>query len=267
MPPPNKYESIRDQVLDLVDSLEVGALIPPERTLCERFDVSRMTLRRAVDDLVREGILVRQQGRGTFVAAPKITDQLEMTSFSEDMRRRGMVPGSRTLSLTKEAAGAPLGRRLEISPRDEVLRVRRLRLADGEPIAIEMLYVPVALVPGLTSRDLTETSFYGLLSERYGIVIHSGLQTIEPTVVSAEEGELLAVPEHSPAFLFERTSRSAEGVTVEFVRSIYRGDRYQLVVELQPPLRRPSVRRTARPAPVPAEGSTRDGATVTVPSP
>lgn len=235
MATPNKYESIRIQVLDLIRDLEVGAAIPPERTLCQRFGVSRMTLRRALDELAREGAVERHQGRGTFVGRRKIAQQLEMTSFSEDMRRRGFTPGSRTLSLATVSAGAPLGRRLQISPRTKVVRVRRLRLADGEPMAIETLHVPGDLVPGLTAQDLVDTSFYDLLAERYGLVIATGEQTVEPTVVNAQEAEELRVPEHSPAFLFERTSRALDGRVVEFVRSVYRGDRYRLQVELRPP--------------------------------
>lgn len=242
----NKYESIRDQVLDLVEDLETGSAIPPERELCTRFEVSRMTLRRAIDDLVREGYLDRQHGRGTFVAVPKIAQSLTMTSFSDDMRRRGFVPGSRTLSLRRVTAGARLGRRMETSPAAEMLQVRRLRLADGEPMALETLNVPAAKVPGLAAADLVDTSFYELLHDRYGITIAAGRQTIEPTVSYEEESELLGVPLHSPAFLFERTSRTADGAVIEFVRSVYRGDRYQLVVELLPSSTRST--RTKRPA-------------------
>lgn len=236
----NKYESIRDQVLDLVEGLPTGAAIPPERVLCDRLGVSRMTLRRAVDDLVREGFLDRQHGRGTFVAVPKIAQRLTMTSFSEDMRRRGLVPASRTLALTTVNAGAPLGRRLEVSPGAPVLQVRRLRLADGQPMAIETLHVPAQEVPDLTAADLTNASFYELLQSRYGIAVASGGQTIEPTVTTEQESELLGVPLHSPAFLFERTSRTDRGTVIEFVRSVYRGDRYQLAVELLPPRARSS---------------------------
>lgn len=230
----NKYESIRDEVLDLVESLPTGAAIPPERTLCDRLGVSRMTLRRAVDDLVREGFLERQHGRGTFVAVPRIAQPLTMTSFSEDMRRRGLVPASRTLSLTTMSAGAPLGRRLGLSPAATVVRIRRLRLADNHPMAIETLHIPAQEVPDLTADDLTDASFYELLRSRYGLVIAAGSQTIEPTVTNEEESGLLEVPLHSPAFLFERTSRTDRGTVVEFVRSLYRGDRYQLAVELLP---------------------------------
>ena len=253
MPVRNKYESVRDEVLGLVEHLEPGVAIPPERALCERFGVSRMTLRRAVDDLVLEGFLERQHGRGTFVAVPKIAQPLTMTSFSEDMRRRGFVPGSRTLSLARMSAGAPLGRRLEISPEDVVLQIRRLRLADDRPMAIETLHVPQGAVPGLTADDLDGTSFYELLQTRYDLVIASGRQTIEPTVTNEEEAELLGVPVHSPAFLFERTSRLVTGRVIEFVRSIYRGDRYQFEVELLPSRTRPA-RTGDRPVP-PVHGS------------
>ena len=105
-------------------------------------------------------------------------------------------------------------------------------------MAIETLHVRASLVPGLSADDLESHSFYTLLSDRYGIDIVGGLQTIEPTVTNEEESELLGVPLHSPAFLFERTTRSREGGIVEYVRSIYRGDRYRLVTELNRDVRR-----------------------------
>ena len=119
---------------------------------------------------------------------------------------------------------------------------KRLRLADGETMAIETLHVPNSLVPGLTGKDLETQSFYELLSERYGITIAGGIQQIEPTVTNEEESDALGVPLHSPAFLFERTSRSFDGKTVEFVRSIYRGDRYRLITELNQKQGRPRSR-------------------------
>jgi GntR family transcriptional regulator len=229
-----KQDEIRERVMELIESLDVGQAIPSERRLCEQLGVSRLTLRAALDDLVREGHLTRRHGSGTYVSRPKIAQPLTLTSFSEDMRRRGMVPGSRTLELAVMPAGARLGRRLQLSPEDQVVRVKRLRLADGEPMALEVLHVPAALVPGLTQADLENRSFYELMEERYGIHIASATQTIEPTVTSAEESEALGVPLHSPAFLFERTTLTVSGRPMEFVRSFYRGDRYQLVTELTP---------------------------------
>jgi GntR family transcriptional regulator len=229
-----KQDEIRERVMELIESLEVGQAIPSERRLCEQLGVSRLTLRAALDDLVREGHLTRRHGSGTFVSRPKIAQPLTLTSFSEDMRRRGMVPGSRTLELKVVPAGARLGRRLQLSPEEPVVRVKRLRLADGEPMALEVLHVPAALVPGLSQADLENRSFYELMEERYGVLISSATQTIEPTVTSAEESEALGVPLHSPAFLFERTTLTVSGRPMEFVRSFYRGDRYQLVTELTP---------------------------------
>ena len=235
-----KQTETRDRVLELIERLTVGQAIPSERQLSVDFGVSRLTVRAALDELVREGQLVRRRGSGTFVSEPKIAQQLTLTSFSEDMRRRGMVPDSRTIGLENVHAGPQVARGLNISPSDRVFQIRRLRLADGAPMAVETLHVPVSLVPGLTAAQLEHGSWYELLEERYGVVIAKGLQTIEPTVTNEEESELLSVPLHSPAFLFERTSRTREGQTVEFVRSIYRGDRYRLVAELSQ-RREPSV--------------------------
>jgi GntR family transcriptional regulator len=227
-----KQSQTREQVIDLIERAGVGGALPSERQLSVDLGVSRLTVRAALDELVREGYLVRRRGSGTFVREPKIAQELTMTSFSEEMRRRGMTPGSRTLSLQTTTAGAYLGRCLHVSPSEPVVVAKRLRLADGESMAIETLHVPESLVPGLEPKDLDGGSFYELLAERFGITIVGGIQTIEPTVTNEEESEALDVPLHSPAFLFERTTRSENDDIVEFVRSIYRGDRYRLVSEL-----------------------------------
>ena len=241
----SKQAFVRDTLLELVGGLEIGTAIPPERRLAAELGVSRPTLRAAIEELVREGLLLRRHGSGTYVAEPKIALPLTMTSFSEDMRQRGMRPGSHILSFEEQSAGAKLGARLRVSPADPVWAIRRLRLADGEPMALETLHVPAAVVPGLTREVLENSSFYDLLEREYGVVIANGTQTIEPTVTNEEESELLGVPLHSPAFLFERTSRSDDGETVEFVRSLYRGDRYRLVAELSQRRDRPTSVQTA----------------------
>ena len=227
-----KQSQTRRQVLDLIAPLGVGTAIPSERQLSADLGVSRLTVRAALDDLAREGHLVRRRGSGTYVQQPKIAQELTITSFSEDMRRRGMRPGSRTLSLERELAGARLGRLLHVSPSEQLLVIKRLRLADGETMAIETLHIAEALVPGLAAKDLAG-SFYALLEQRYGVAIVSGTQTIEATVTNEAESEALGVPLHSPAFLFERTSADAARRTVEFVHSAYRGDRYRIVTELR----------------------------------
>ena len=227
-----KQEDARERVVDLIETLGVGDAIPSERQLAKQFGISRLTVRAALDELVRDGYLDRRHGSGTYVTEPKIAQPLTLTSFSDDMRRRGMVPGSRILELTTTLAGARLAHALGVSPETRLFRVKRLRLADGKPMAMEVLHVAEALVPGLNRADFEDHSFYELLRDRYGITIASGTQAIEPTVTNEEESEVLGVPLHTPAFLFERTTRSESGRIVEFVRSIYRGDRYRLVADL-----------------------------------
>jgi GntR family transcriptional regulator len=239
-----KQSDTRDRVRDLIDELVVGDAIPSERQLSQDLGVSRLTVRAALEDLVREGYLVRRRGAGTFVSEPKIAQELTMSSFTDDIRSRGMTPGSRTLELRTVAAGARLGRILHVSPSEPVVVATRLRLADRESMAIETLHVRESLIPGLAKADLEDGSFYALLRERYGITIVGGHQTIEPTVTNEDESAALGVPLHSPAFLFERVTRSEQDEIVEFVSSIYRGDRYRLVTEL-------SVRPTPRRAGVP----------------
>lgn len=227
-----KQRETRERVLELIEPLAVGDAIPSERQLGVDLSVSRLTVRAALDELVREGYLVRRRGAGTFVAEPKVAKGMDVTSFSDDMRARGLTPGSRTLDMSEIPAGARLGRILHVSPSELVLAVKRLRLADGEPMAIELLHTRASLVPGLTASDLEVGSFYDLLADRYGISIVGGTQTVEPTVTNQEESNALGVPLHSPALLFERVTRSTEGDVVEFTSSTYRGDRYRLVTEI-----------------------------------
>src|SRR5437867_436270 len=134
-----KQSQTRDRVVDLIEGLGVGSAIPSERQLSASLGVSRLTLRAAVDDLVREGYLVRRRGSGTFVSEPKIAQELTMTSFTDDMRERGMRPASRTLELRVSLAGARLGRLLRVSPSEPIVVAQRLRLADGESMVLETL--------------------------------------------------------------------------------------------------------------------------------
>src|SRR3954453_24153685 len=154
-----KQNEARERVLDLIDRLGVGDAIPSERQLSADLGVSRLTVRAALDELVRDGYLIRKRGSGTFVSEPKIAQELTMTSFTEDMKRRGMLPASRTLSLDIVPAGAQLGRLLHVSPSEPVVVVKRLRLADRETMAIETLHVRALLVPGLAAEALARQAF------------------------------------------------------------------------------------------------------------
>ncbi|MEU0601133.1 GntR family transcriptional regulator [Streptomyces sp. NPDC006393] len=227
-----KRERVRDAVLEMVEERKPGDAIPSERTLCARLGVSRPTLRAAVDELVSAGILVREHGRGMFVAPEKITQELVPGHHSLSVPQASGVWASRLLEFTTVPAGARVGRRLRLSPAAQIVYVARLRLVDGAPMAIEHLHIPAALVPGLTARELEHGDLYEHLRTHHGVHVSEATQTIEPTVVTRAEAEVLDMPELSPALLFERLTTDSGGRPVEYVHSLYRGDRYRIVSRL-----------------------------------
>ncbi|MEV5972184.1 GntR family transcriptional regulator [Streptomyces sp. NPDC051921] len=227
-----KRERVRDAILELVEARRPGDAIPSERSLCAELGVSRPTLRAAVDELVVAGLLVREHGRGMFVAEEKITQELISDRHAFSLPQAGGVWTSRLLEFRTLPAGARVGRKLRVSPAAEIRYVARLRLVDGSPMAIEHLHVPADLVPDLTSEELEQGDLYEHLRDRHGVHVSEGVQSIEPTVVTRAEAELLDVPELSPALLFERLTTDTDHRPVEYVHSLYRGDRYRIVSRL-----------------------------------
>lgn len=227
-----KRERVREVILELAESRSPGDAIPSERTLCAELGVSRPTLRAAVDELVATGVLIREHGRGMFVAPEKITQELVSDRQTLTAPLTTGAWSSRLLEFTTVPAGARVGRKLRLSPAAEIVYVARLRLVDGEPMAIEHLHLPAALVPDITAQELEAGDLYEHLREHHGIQVHEAVQAIEPTVVTKAESELLDVPELSPALLFERLTSDAGGRPVEYVHSLYRGDRYRIVSRL-----------------------------------
>ncbi|GAA0820783.1 GntR family transcriptional regulator [Streptosporangium amethystogenes subsp. fukuiense] len=228
-----KRDRVRDVLLDFIADMKPGEAIPSERDLCRELGVSRPTVRAAIDDLVRSGLLVRERGRGTFTGPHRVTQALASTtgnSFYAPPAEGNWL--SRILEFGSAPAGARLAARLQLSPADPVLRVVRLRVVDDEPMAIERIHLPHALVDGLVPADMESGSFYRFLRERFNVDVRTAVQTIEPTVTDETEAELLHVPQYAPALLFERTTRDVGGRIVEFTRSIYRGDRYRVTSEL-----------------------------------
>lgn len=212
-----------------------GDQLPPERQLAIELGISRMTLRRAIDDLVASGAVRRRHGSGVFAMGPKLDQSLIASSFTQDMVARGLRPGSRVLAFDIAEAGPHLRRKLHLEEPSEVISIVRLRLADDEPLALEELNIPRDVMPDLEPIDLEDASFYQLLRDRHSITLTHSVQTIEPTLLDAREATDLGVATGSPALLFERISRSSEGRPVEYVRSVYRGDRYKIRTELTIP--------------------------------
>ncbi|MBA2529905.1 MAG: GntR family transcriptional regulator [Euzebyales bacterium] len=234
-PEGHKHEQVRAHLEELLDGLAADAPLPSERELAQRLGVARMTVRQAMDRLVRTGQVYRVQGSGSFRAQERFEQPLVLTSFSEDMRARGLQPGARTLMQGLGPAPTWVARRLGLAAGAEVVRLERLRTANGEPMALERCFVDAARAPGLADEDLSGRSLYATLRERYGIALGLAEQTVQATVCDASEAALLGVEEGAAGLEFERTSSDSQGRLVEHVRSTYRGDRYRLRMTLTLP--------------------------------
>jgi GntR family transcriptional regulator len=195
-----------------------------------------MTLRRAMDDLVVDGILERRRGAGTFLTRPRLSRRLAMTSFTEDMLRRGRVPSTRTLEFRHRKADRAISQTLRVPIGEPVIAFVRLRLADGEPMAIESSMLRSSLVPGLTATDL-EGSWYEVLTERYDVHIESATFNVEPILPDARIASWLEVPTTQPCLRLKIESFDGRGRVVEAGVATYRGDTYSLSAELSAPVR------------------------------
>ncbi|HEX3925329.1 MAG TPA: GntR family transcriptional regulator [Streptosporangiaceae bacterium] len=221
----------------LAGEIAVGALVPGDRLPTEKdlaawFGVSRMTLRHALAELARRGLVTRTVGRhgGTFVAAPKLEQDLTtLSGFSEQLRRHGVVAGARVLTAGERPAGPAAGQALQIDEQDPVYEVRRIRLADGRPIAVERSLFPAARFPGMLDCPL-DGSLYELLEVTYGLRPHRARETMEPVIAGAREAEALGVPEGAPLMLVERTAYARSGEPLEYARDLFRGDRTRVVL-------------------------------------
>lgn len=229
-----KRDLVRQHILDVIENAGPGTSLASERDLAERLGVSRPTVRAAIEELTRTGLLTRHHGRGTFTSPHKVTQELTGSTTNG----LGVPPAegtwtSRVVEFGTTSAGPSRAVRLGVDPAAGVLRVTRVRLVDDEPIAIERLELPADLVPGLRAADMEYGNFYRLLRERFEIVVTDAVQTIEPTVTNPDQADLLDVPVYSPALQIERTTRDRTGRVVEHVRSIYRGDRYRITSKLR----------------------------------
>lgn len=229
------YVQIEEELKRRVDEGEfaVGAAIPSERELTELFGVSRMTVRQSITNLVNEGLLYREKGRGTFVAVPKVEQPLNgMTSFTEDMQARGLVPSNKLLGFEKMIPDQNIAKELQLNRKEEVYLVERIRYADEKPMAIERTYLPVKLFPEL-SRESLKGSLYSLIEQEQKLSISHASQRMEAALAKKEDAELLQISVPAAILIIERTSYLSNGLPFEIVRSIYRADRYKFITEIQ----------------------------------
>lgn len=230
------YVQVQDALKEYIthDDVHPGDQLPSEPELCRLFDVSRTVVRQALRGLEYEGLIVRQKGKGTFVAQPKIGESLfqELTGFYQDMSRRGHPPVSKVLKQQVIPASAKIATFLQLGPETPVIRIDRLRYVDEEPIVFVTTYLPHALCPRLVETDLTHQSLYEFLEREYSIVIARGRRILEAVVASEHEANLLEIPEGSPLISLDSVSYLEDGTPIEYYHALHRGDRSMFEVEL-----------------------------------
>jgi GntR family transcriptional regulator len=228
-----KSQRLREALIERIRFLPAGAALPTERELCAEFEVSRATVRNVLQQLEAEQRIYRQQGKGTFVGSVKIEQRLGLTSHTEEMRASGIRPGSKLIDVSRVPASAEVGAALRLGEGTEVLQIERLRLADGEPIAIEVLSLNAERFDGISSALGEDVSFYQLLSSDYGVELASAEETIESTVAGPREAKLLGCGTGSALLLLSRLTFDTKGRPIEYVRSHYRGDRFRFRQRLE----------------------------------
>jgi GntR family transcriptional regulator len=226
------YAQVREALREEISGMEPGEAIATEAALEERFGVSRITIRKALDDLEGEGLVVRQQGRGTFVRQPKLTHELTaITSWTEQLRALGYEPHTSNVECETVPAPKRIAAMLEVGD-EPLVRLSRLRLADDEPVSVMINYLPARLVPGLAERGLRDESLYEYLEREHRLVPATAVDTVETREATEQEAELLGIPPYSPVIQVTRVSHLEDGSPLEVALATSRGDRYQYRVVL-----------------------------------
>lgn len=223
-------ELIREQIRS--GELMPGDQLPPERVLSERYRISRMTARQAIAYLTRDGSLLSEHGRGTFVAEPKLTyDAIHLLGFTEEVVQRGGKAVSRVLEQAVVEPPARVASGLALPSGGQAVKIARLRLSDATPLLLETTYVPWSLCPGLEHEDLAGHSLYGVLEQRYEVSMARASQQLEVTVANDYECDLFGIPVGTPMILLEGITFDERDQPVEYFKAIYRGDRWKFAYE------------------------------------
>ncbi|WP_260704761.1 GntR family transcriptional regulator [Edaphobacter flagellatus] len=229
------YYQIQRVLMEKIQSgaLAEGDLLASEEELARSYQVSRMTARQALHGLKSRGYAHSQKGRGTFVTRPKMEKNImHLRGFTEDMKQRGMVPSSKLLEQTVIQATDELAETLRIEPAASVMKLRRLRLADDIPMALEESHIPLSPFPHLERINFAKQSLYYTLREDYGVRVAWADETIEALPATKEESELLTIPRRASVLSISRVIITTEQVPIEIACSRYRGDRYRALIRV-----------------------------------
>ncbi|MFQ5793861.1 MAG: GntR family transcriptional regulator [Candidatus Bipolaricaulia bacterium] len=231
------YVQIADSLRDRIESGELapGDRLPSERELSEMLGVNRMTLRRALGMLETQGLLVRRQGDGTYVAEPKIEREAgQLVPFTKGMKRRGYIPGATVIMLEQRPVEASVARHLKLPVSSPVYSIHRLRFINHEPVMLERFMIPVHRFPGFESHDLEKRSAYEIMETEYGVSISQARQSLEPVIATEYEAEWLGIEPGAPLMLERRLAFDQDDQPVEYGKDLYRGDRFRFVTEMAP---------------------------------
>lgn len=231
------YAQIVDNLLERIESGELvpGDRLPSERDLSETLGVNRLTLRRALRVLESRGLLLRRQGAGTYIAAPKIERPAgRLVSFTRGMQQRGLIPGAKMILFEERPLERAAADELALPIGSPAYVIHRLRLLNQEPVLLERYVIPARRFPGLGKHDLVTRSMYEVMQTEYGVVVGRARQSLEPVVAAAYEAELLCVRPGAPLMLERRLSFDQDGRPVEQGKDLYRGDRFRFVTEMAP---------------------------------
>lgn len=214
--------------------LKPGDLFATEKNLCRKYGVSTITAKRVLDDLESEGLVIRHRGRGTFVAHPRVSQNLDhFYRFTTAMADQGFQPTWRNLNIARAIPSSSIRSLLGLDAGEKVIQIERLRLLNDEPFFLHTSYLPQELFPGLEQENHDRTALYDLLAQKYNVVPVKCQDTFEPVLLHRRAAILLQVPPRSAGMLLERVAYSAEEVPIEISRGVIRGDRCRLTVDLR----------------------------------
>jgi len=231
------YHQLKAIVLGQIEAgeLKPNDRLPAEEEMATQYGVSKATVRQALQELALAGLVRREQGRGTFVTEPRLDHgPRELNSFTQEMGKHGLRPNSRVLAQEEVAADASVAEKLQLAPGDRVFRLRRLRLADGEPMGLQTAYIAQDLAPNLAAENFERDSLYEVF-EKYGLVPSRARETHFAVLLGPEDAELLGAAEGSPGMAAERVTFLSSGRPLELVHSVMRGDRYKIILDLTRP--------------------------------
>lgn len=230
------YHQLKERLKHSIDHRQwkPGDQIPSENQLMREYNVSRNTAKKAIEDLVQDGLLYRIQGKGTFVAKPKLQQSLMgLYSFSKVFKENGMVPKDIVLEIREVKPSAEIIEGLQLANSENVIEMKRLRCVDDEPYILESSFLPKRVVPDMSQLErVGQISLYDLLEQEFNVVVVKAKEAFEPVLIRPDESDYLQTKVGKPALLLERTAYDTNGTPVEFCRSIVRGDRCRFYTEL-----------------------------------